>query len=95
MVRMLDGRIDVQGSVQDLRARGLLETIKHDLKRDSPAETTAAEDKSDQVEEKPASSKPITKLVEDEEQAEGDVKVRIPFICLLCNHLLIERVLSM
>ncbi|KAJ7904291.1 P-loop containing nucleoside triphosphate hydrolase protein [Mycena olivaceomarginata] len=77
LVRMIDGRIDVQGGVQDLRARGLLETIKHDLKRDSPAETTAAEDKSDQVEEKPASSKPITKLVEDEEQAEGDVKWHI------------------
>ncbi|KAG6887018.1 hypothetical protein C0995_002341, partial [Termitomyces sp. Mi166 len=30
VVRMLDGRIDMQGSVKDLRARGVLEEIQHE-----------------------------------------------------------------
>ena len=30
LVRMLDGRIDTQGTVKDLRAQGVLETIEHD-----------------------------------------------------------------
>lgn len=27
---MLDGRIDTQGTIKDLRARGVLDSIKHD-----------------------------------------------------------------
>lgn len=72
LVRMLDGRIDTQGTVQDLRARGLLDTIKHEL----PSETALAEDKI-VTEAKPVSNKPVTKLVEAEEQAKGDVQVQI------------------
>ncbi|KAJ6508827.1 hypothetical protein C8R45DRAFT_815212 [Mycena sanguinolenta] len=77
IVRMLDGRIDGQGTVQDLRARGVLEAMKHDLKNESPPEASAAEEKEDKAEAKPASSQPVTKLVEDEEQAKGDVEWRI------------------
>ncbi|KAJ6516148.1 hypothetical protein C8R45DRAFT_1049577 [Mycena sanguinolenta] len=79
LVRMLDGRIDAQGTVQDLRARGLLEVIKHDLKDDLPADTTveepAVEESDSKNESKPVSSQPITKLVEDEERAEGDWRI--------------------
>ncbi|KAF8211356.1 multidrug resistance-associated ABC transporter [Mycena galopus ATCC 62051] len=78
VVRMLNGRIDAQGTVQDLRARGLLEALKHDSKHESPADmTTAVEEKIDKSEGKLASSQPVTKLVEDEEQAKGDVEWRI------------------
>ncbi|KAJ6599295.1 hypothetical protein DFH09DRAFT_1130673 [Mycena vulgaris] len=74
IVRMLDGRIDTQGTVQDLRARGLLDAIK----RETPAEPTAAIKGSDLTpESKPVLSEPVTKLVEDEEQAKGDVQWRI------------------
>ncbi|KAJ6516120.1 P-loop containing nucleoside triphosphate hydrolase protein [Mycena sanguinolenta] len=75
LVRMLGGRIDAQGTVQDLRARGLLEAIKHDSKHVSPADTI--DQTNDKTEEKPASSQPISKLVEDEERAKGDVNWRI------------------
>ncbi|KAF8211386.1 multidrug resistance-associated ABC transporter [Mycena galopus ATCC 62051] len=77
LVRMLDGRIDAQGTVQDLRARGLLEAIKHNLKHDSADMATAVEGNTDKSEGKPTPSHPITKLVEDEEQAKGDVEWRI------------------
>ncbi|KAJ7499148.1 hypothetical protein FB451DRAFT_27658 [Mycena latifolia] len=72
IVRMVDGRIDTQGAVRDLRARGLLDTITREL----PRETTTAEDFSTTTEVKPASAA-TTKLVEDEEQAKGDVQWRI------------------
>ncbi|KAF7355119.1 ATP-dependent bile acid permease [Mycena sanguinolenta] len=77
LVRMLDGRIDMQGTVQDLRAHGLLEAIKHDsnLKHDSPVDAINQTD--DKTEAKPASSQLIAKLVEDEERAKGDVNWRI------------------
>ncbi|KAF8208888.1 hypothetical protein K438DRAFT_1813082 [Mycena galopus ATCC 62051] len=45
IVRMLDGRIDAQGTVQDLRAQGSLEAIKHDLKNATPVETAVVEEK--------------------------------------------------
>ncbi|KAF7352973.1 Multidrug resistance-associated ABC transporter [Mycena venus] len=77
IVRMLDGRIDTQGTVQELRARGLLEAIKQDLKYEAPGDATTAKEKDYKTEAKPASSQPITKLVEDEEQAKGDVEWHI------------------
>ncbi|KAJ7869640.1 hypothetical protein B0H13DRAFT_2202440 [Mycena leptocephala] len=73
IVRMLDGRIDTQGTVQDLRARGLLDAIKHEL----PSEAASADNKESDTEAKAASAQPVTKLVEDEEQAKGDVEWRI------------------
>jgi hypothetical protein len=88
---MLDGRIDTQGTVQDLRSRGLLDAIKHD----STAMATAKEDPeagaSESTETKPDSSKPAAKLVEDEERAQGDVPWHIYkcglFYCLSVTNL--------
>jgi hypothetical protein len=70
---MLDGRIDTQGTVQDLRARGLLDAIKHEL----PSEAASVDNKESDTEAKAASAQPVTKLVEDEEQAKGGVEVGI------------------
>jgi hypothetical protein len=84
---MLDGRIDTQGTVQDLRARGVLDTIKDDLKHEPIAGAAQVEEKNGNAEAKLApSDQPITKLVEDEEQAKGDVEVwvqSIPFLTSL------------
>ncbi|KAJ7865666.1 hypothetical protein B0H13DRAFT_2253973 [Mycena leptocephala] len=73
IVRMLDGRIDMQGTVQDLRAHGLLDAIKHEL----PSEAASVDNKESDTEAKAASAQPVTKLVEDEEQAKGGVEWRI------------------
>ncbi|TFK26992.1 hypothetical protein FA15DRAFT_614912 [Coprinopsis marcescibilis] len=44
LVRMLDGRIDTQGSVQDLRARGLIDDITHTASVDAHRDESALED---------------------------------------------------
>ncbi|KAJ6539128.1 hypothetical protein B0H19DRAFT_1269480 [Mycena capillaripes] len=78
IVRVLDGRISEQGTVQDLRARGLLDAIKQqESEHDSAAGATEIEEQGISAETKPAASQPIAKLVEDEEQAKGDVQWRI------------------
>lgn len=43
LVRMLDGRIDTQGSVKDLRERGLLDEITHDESVEAHKEEVKAE----------------------------------------------------
>ncbi|KAJ7104541.1 hypothetical protein C8R43DRAFT_906911 [Mycena crocata] len=74
IVRMLDGRIDTQGTVQDLRHRGLLDAIQHE----SPTgKTTFENEEVDEIDVKSVQAQPVTKLVEDEEQAKGDVQWRI------------------
>ncbi|KAJ7047568.1 P-loop containing nucleoside triphosphate hydrolase protein [Mycena alexandri] len=73
IVRMLDGRIDAQGTVKDLRAHGVLEAIKPD----SPASTALDEERPVDNAANPLSSEATTKLVKDEEQAKGDVEWRI------------------
>ncbi|KAJ6562830.1 hypothetical protein DFH09DRAFT_1035588 [Mycena vulgaris] len=76
IVRMLDGRIDTQGVVAELRAQGVLDEITHEaaveVKKEEltlPADTVDPETLGGQVEAK----KP-RKLVEDEHREIGSVK---------------------
>ncbi|KAJ6615389.1 multidrug resistance-associated ABC transporter [Mycena sp. CBHHK59/15] len=81
LVRMLDGRIDAQGTVKELRAQGVLEAIEHEaaveVKKEEElvvvAETVANDDDADTVKE-PAATKKPRKLVEDEHREIGSVK---------------------
>jgi len=79
LVRMLDGRIDTQGVVADLRAQGVLEVIEHsamiDAHKLSLVENKVVEEslnddtpKPDDVIKKPR------KLVKDEHREIGSVK---------------------
>jgi hypothetical protein len=70
---MLDGRVDTQGTVKDLHAQGVLETIVtseavevHAKEIDSPIDVD--EKKSDDGDRKPR------KLVQDEHREMGGVK---------------------
>lgn len=84
---MLDGRIDTQGIVKDLRNRGELDFIAHDSVHESEGSTankpTSAEDAAAAVlssmEDKTLGAetgevKKPRKLVEDEARATGKVK---------------------
>lgn len=79
---MLDGRIDTQGTVDDLRAQGVLEAIQQDgtvqvheeqtvAKSESPIDPVGTED--DPAKPAEGSKKP-RKLVEDEHREAGGVK---------------------
>ncbi|KAJ7091060.1 multidrug resistance-associated ABC transporter [Mycena epipterygia] len=75
LVRMLDGRIDTQGTVEDLRAQGVLEHITHDAAADAKVEEpVAAIEDVDEPEEAAAAAKKPRKLVKDEHRAVGGVK---------------------
>jgi hypothetical protein len=74
---MLDGRIDAQGTIKELRAQGILEEITHDASVDAKTEEVdAAEIKA--VEEPSAEPgtdvKKPRKLIKDEHREEGGVK---------------------
>ena len=84
LVRMLDGRIDTQGTVKDLRALGVLDDITHDESVEAHKEEQAvaqAEKAAEEVDEadagKPADKKKPRKLVEEEHRETGGVKWRI------------------
>ncbi|KAJ7693236.1 P-loop containing nucleoside triphosphate hydrolase protein [Mycena rosella] len=66
LVRMLDGRIDTQGTVKELRAQGVLDDIAHDAAVEVKKEELAV-----------ASETPADELVEDEHREEGGVKWKI------------------
>ncbi|PFH45713.1 hypothetical protein AMATHDRAFT_158119 [Amanita thiersii Skay4041] len=79
LVRMLDGRIDTQGTIKDLRAQGILEGITSDESVEAKAQEIAAEDeaeveavegdkKADGVAKKPR------KLISEEHREAGGVK---------------------
>ncbi|KAJ7624560.1 hypothetical protein FB45DRAFT_84390 [Roridomyces roridus] len=75
LVRMLDGRIDVQGTVEDLLAQGVLDTVTHDAAVDAKAEEPVAA--LDEATVGATEVKPVTKprkLVKDEHRAVGGVK---------------------
>ncbi|KAF8189625.1 multidrug resistance-associated ABC transporter [Mycena galopus ATCC 62051] len=78
LVRMLDGRIDTQGIVEDLRAQGLLDDITHDAATDAKTAepTTSPEDSAVDLEDPRAAAtvKKPHKLVKDEHRAIGGVK---------------------
>ncbi|KAJ6577612.1 multidrug resistance-associated ABC transporter [Mycena capillaripes] len=78
LVRMLDGRIDTQGTVEDLRAQGLLDDITHDATADAKAEEPVAAIENDSADlEDPDTAKMPSKprkLVKDEHRAVGGVK---------------------
>ena len=78
LVRMLDGRIDTQGTVKELQAQGVLEGIEHDAAVEThKEELVVAETVSEGVEESPGTtevSKKPRKLVEDEHREIGAVK---------------------
>lgn len=81
LVRMLDGRIDTQGTVKELRAQGVLEGIEHDAAVDAHqeepviAEQSAVEEVVDESSSKTAEvSKKPRKLVKDEHREVGGVK---------------------
>ncbi|KAJ7508849.1 hypothetical protein B0H11DRAFT_1962913 [Mycena galericulata] len=78
LVRMLDGRIDVQGTVEELRAQGILDAITHDAAVDAKVEEPVAALADDSADlNDPEETKPVTKprkLVKDEHRAIGGVK---------------------
>lgn len=75
---MLDGRIDTQGTVKDLRAQGVLEYITQDSQADVKQEEPIAtsEVPVDGAPEEPAKdgSKKPRKLIKDEHRESGGVK---------------------
>jgi hypothetical protein len=76
-VRMLDGRIDTQGTVKELQAQGVLKGIEHDAAVETHKEGLVAETDSIGVEESPDTaevSKKPRKLVKDEHREIGAVK---------------------
>ncbi|KAF8554053.1 hypothetical protein OG21DRAFT_1497299 [Imleria badia] len=78
LVRMLDGRIDTQGTVKDLRANGVLEYITQDAEADVKQEmpVAASEMLVDIAPAAPAKdgSKKPRKLIKDEHRESGGVK---------------------
>jgi carbamoylphosphate synthase small subunit len=84
LVRMLDGRIDTQSTVAELRARGILDEIAHsegvkvhEQEQKAAVEVPSAEEAAAEVVENasPArETKKPRKLIKDEERQEGGVK---------------------
>jgi hypothetical protein len=75
---MLEGRIDMQGTVEDLSAQGVLDVITHDAAADAKAEEPIAAIENDSVDlddsEAPKKPNKPRKLVTDEHRAVGGVK---------------------
>ncbi|KAF9230741.1 ABC transporter type 1, transmembrane domain-containing protein [Melanogaster broomeanus] len=86
LVRMLDGRIDTQGTVKELRAQGILEHVAQDaeadVKQEEPVASSDAPAIEGDVEAENAETSTTTgdpakeprKLVTDEHRRSGDVK---------------------
>ncbi|KAH8810190.1 hypothetical protein DL96DRAFT_1821685 [Flagelloscypha sp. PMI_526] len=91
LVRMLDGRIDTQGTVSELRARGLLDEIKEEedivaQEQEAVAEETAiavpleasgSDEDAEGDKTKSDSKKQARKLVQEEHREEGGVNLKI------------------
>jgi hypothetical protein len=74
---MLDGRIDTQGTVKDLRAKGVLEFITQDAEADVKQEESIAASEApveSLVEPAKDGSKKPRKLIKDEHRESGGVK---------------------
>lgn len=81
LVRMLDGRIDVMGTIKDLRTNGHLAEVVHDAEADAEAtktepKTPTVEEAADVITEAPADKdkKKPRQLIKEEARAEGSVK---------------------
>ncbi|KAF7314389.1 ABC bile acid [Mycena kentingensis (nom. inval.)] len=74
LVRMLDGRIDTQGTVEHLRTTGVLDDIAHDAGLDAPMEGAQAEEGDKGTAAEPMRITKPRKLVKDEHRAIGGVK---------------------
>jgi hypothetical protein len=80
LVRMLDGRIDTQGTVKELQAQGVLKGIEQDAAVETHKEELAVAETLISVEESPDSTdtteetKKPRKLVNDEHREIGAVK---------------------
>lgn len=82
---MLDGRIDTQGTIKDLRAQGVLDDIEHDSAIAVKEEEVVASEESVDAAEEEASpdgasksvvdKKKARQLVKDEHRETGEVKV--------------------
>jgi hypothetical protein len=87
LVRMLDGRIDTQGIITDLRAQGVLDDISqteevktHEDEQMAAVESPSSEETAAGAVESPGSgreSKKPRKLIKDEERQEGGVRWNI------------------
>jgi hypothetical protein len=77
LVRMLDGRIDTQGTVKDLRTQGVLESITQDetvqIRESSPSSKIPLSDEDATLQSAQDIKKP-RKLIEDEHREIGGVK---------------------
>ena len=93
LIRMLDGRIDTQGTVKELQGQGLLKEIEHDATVETykkelvvAAAVIGVEESSDPTK---ASKKP-RKLVADEHRAIGSVKWSIYESYLRASSVLVQ-----
>ena len=81
LVRMLGGRIDTQGTVEDLRAQGVLDDIAHhetmEAHRQEQLAVADKDNKEVEVGEKPAGERKPRKLVEEERREKGGVKWKV------------------
>jgi hypothetical protein len=85
LVRMLDGRIDTQGPVSELRKRGILQEIASQSKKEDGA-TSSEDSEANDVQGK--DKKAARKFIEDEERAKGRVKwsIYVAYIKASCVH---------
>lgn len=85
VVRLLDGRIDTQGTVKELRSRGVLDEIAHDefVEVHEAEQAIEAEVKANEAIEAAEDVKPAVlrklprKLIEDEKRETGSMKWNI------------------
>ena len=70
IVRMLDGRIDSQGTVKELRSQGVLDEIKHNAAIEVKEEEAARDEKTPVMPIEETERKKPRKLVEDEHRGE-------------------------
>jgi hypothetical protein len=76
LVRMLDGRLDTQGTVKELRAQGVLEGIEHDAVVETHKEELVVAEEA-ALGDSPATTeetKKPRKLIKDEHRETGGVK---------------------
>lgn len=81
LMRMLDGRVDIQGTVTDLRVQGLLEGIEldaaidaHDEELVHPQSTVTVEAIVEDSQQAVEKAKKPRKLIKDEHREVGGVK---------------------